>query len=407
MIEYVEIYSFDESKPAGTRRLALEGLVDDFSSVIWKVDYYGSGQFEVYAPATPANLALLKGGRYVLRPDAGDAEVGIVERVEVTWSPDDGRMVAASGRMAKSLLERRIIYDPIYDSGEGGDGYVWHFSGWTFAGKVDQAAKLLVRYNASLPRNNYPTYLKGNRQIPVLWYKMPEDGESTHDAVISVSTDEGEQGAEKQVTYKNLLEYTDGLLKEYGLGARLWLDREMMLLRYEVYSGRTLASGNHPDGEPVLFSQEMDNLVDTTYVYDESAKRTVAIVAGEGEGLERKGAFAYEYVGGLERREVFVDASGITSEVDEGEAPVGLADYRRQLEAQGQQTVAQSPAEETLSGKMDVTNSHLAYRRDFRLGDVVTLEDSGLGLRADVRIVSVTEVQDEDGYNVDIEYGNE
>ena len=401
MIDYVEVYALGEGG------LALQGVVDDFVSVIWKNEYYGAGEFEVYAPATAANLALLKGGRYLLRPDAGDREVAIIERVEVTWSPDEGRMITASGRMAKSVLDRRIIYDPIFDTGEGGDGYVWHFSGWKFTGKVDQAAKLLVRYNASLPRNNYPMYLKGNRQIPVLWFKMTEDGQSTEDAVISVSTDEGEEDAEKQVTYKNLLDYTDGLLKEYGLGAYLWLDREQMRLRYAVFKGKARSFSSHPDGEPIVFSQGMDNLRSTEYVYDESAKRTTAIIGGEGEGLERKGAFAYEWLSGMERREVFVDASSITSEVAEGEAPIALADYRRQLEAQGQQAVAESPAEETLSGEMDVTNANVLYRRDFFLGDIVTIEDEGLGLSADVRILSVTERQDGEGYNLEVEYGNE
>lgn len=398
MIEYVEIYAFDGS------RLALEGVVDGFSSVIWKNSYYGVGEFEIYAPASQQNLDLLKGGRYVITPDGGDREVGIIERVEVTFSPSDGRMVAATGRFAKSILDRRIIYSPVYDAGEGGSGYVWHSSAKILTGRVDAAAALLVKENAAQPENPYPQYLKGDRSLPVLAWNE-DDGRTKFPETISVDTGEEEEDAEKQVTYKGLLDYTDSLLEEYGLGGRLWLDRDLMLLRYEVFKGELRARNDHFGNEPVVFSQEMDNLVSTGYVYDESAKKTTAFVGGEGEGTDRKCAFAYEWLSGMDRRETFVDASSITTEAEEGEPAVDLQTYRKQLEAQGQQTIAQAPAEETLSGEMDITNSPLQYRRDFYVGDVVTLEDSALGIATDVRILSVTEVQDENGYNIDIEYG--
>lgn len=401
MIEYLEIYRlYEEGEP----RLAMEGIVDDFSSVIWKNAYYGAGEFEIYAPATGNNLALLKGGNYVLTPEGGDREVAIIERVEVTSSIEEGRMVAASGRFAKSILDRRIIYTPVFDAGEGGNGYVWHCKAKTLSGKVDSAAAALVRDNATQYETGDPR-LKGRRWLPVLRFD-PSDAESKFPETITVDTSEGQEDAEKQVTYKNLLDYTDGLLEEYGLGAYLWLDRDTMRLRYAMRKGVPRTRDNHPEGEPVIFSQEMDNLVSTDYVYDESAKKTTALIGGEGEGIERKCAYAYEWNSGMERREVFVDASSITIKAEEGAPAVSLEDYRKQLETQGQQTVAQSPAEETLSGQMDITNSPIAYRRDFYLGDLVTMEDAFLGLSADVRILSVTEVQDENGYNIDIEYGD-
>ena len=400
MIELVEIYRFDG------QRLVLDGLVDDFSSVIWKTQYYGAGEFEIYAPATENNLALLKGGNYAVTNEGGDGEVAIIERVEVSTSVDEGTMIAASGRMAKSILDRRIIYSPVYDAGEGGNGYIWHCSAKTLSGKVDAAAALLVKENAAQPVNPYPSYLKGDRSLPVLAWK-DEDGVSKFPETIVVDTGEGDEDAEKQVTYKVLLDYTDSILEEYGLGACLWLDRDLMRLRYRVFKGTARASDNHPETEPIVFSQEMDNLTSTDYVYDETSKKTTAFIGGEGEGTDRKCAFAYEWLSGMDRRETFVDASSLTTEAEEGQPAVGLEDYRKQLEAQGQQTIAGSPVEETLSGELDITNSPVEYRRDFYVGDIVTIEDGKLGLSADVRILSVTEVQDENGYNIDIEYGNE
>lgn len=401
MIDFVEIYRADESG-----RLALDAVIDDFSSVIWEQTYFGVGEFEIYAPATPASLSALKGGRYVRTPGGGDEEIGIIERVEVTTDPEEGAMIAASGRMAKSILDRRIIYWPFYDAGEGGNGYIWHSNARTLKGRVDGCAINLVADNAAAPVNPDPARLKGDRSLPVLAFVDHVDNISHFPETISVTTEEGEEDAEKQVTYKNLLDYTDALLEEYGLGAYLWLDRDRMKLRYRVRKGATRTREDHPDGEPVIFSQEMDNLTSTAYAYDETAKKTTALIGGEGEGTDRKLAFAYEWVSGMERREVFVDASSITSEAEEGAPAVSLEDYRKQLEAQGQQTISQSPAEETLSGEMDITNAAVAYREDFGVGDIVTLEDSRLGLSKAVRILSVTEVQDSNGYQVKIEYGD-
>lgn len=400
MIDYAEIYAADS-----LGSLSLEAVVDDFASLIWEQRYYGVGEFEIYAPASAQNLAALKGGRYVRIPEGGDEEIGIIERVEVTADPEEGAMVAASGRMAKSILDRRIIYSPVFDAGEGGNAYVWHAKPTTLSGKVDLAAALLVRDNAAQPRD-YDPRLKGSRKLPVMTWVDAEDGVSHFSPTISVDTGEGEQDAEKQVTYKGLLDYTDQLLEEYGLGAYLWLDRARMSLRYAVRQGRSRTRTSHPDAEPVVFSQSLDNLLGTTYLYDETAKKTTALVGGEGEGTERKLAFAFEWISGMERREVFVDASSITSEGEEGEPSLGLEDYRKALEAQGQQAVGSSPAEETLEGTMDLTNASIRYREDFAVGDVVTLEDERLGLARDVRILAVTEVQDANGYQIELEYGD-
>lgn len=401
MMDYAEIYRLSGNV------LALEGIVDDFSRFYWKLEYYGAGEIEIKAPATPNNLAVLKAGHYVRTPDGGDSEIGIIERIAISSSLEEGPQVVASGRMAKSILDRRIIYSPVFDAAEGGNGYIWHSSSKILSGKVDAAAALLVKENAAAPVNPDPK-LKGDRSLPVLAWK-DEDGASKFPETISVEvkTDTGtqEEAADKQVTYKNLLEYTDGLLQEYGLGARLWLDREAMNLRYMVYKGRSFAKFDHPDGEPLVFSQEMDNLTSTDYVYDESLTKSVALIGGEGEGLERKCAFAYEWVSGMERRETFVDASSITSETEEGEAPMTMEAYRKQLEAQGQQTVAGSPVEETLDGEIDITNSPLRFRRDFYVGDIVTIEDKALGLATDVRILAVTLANDENGPQIAIEYG--
>lgn len=59
----------------------LIGIIDTFKSVIWHNVFFGVGDFEVYAPATPEIIALIMGGLYIKLPD--DLEVGIIEKIEI------------------------------------------------------------------------------------------------------------------------------------------------------------------------------------------------------------------------------------------------------------------------------------------------------------------------------------
>lgn len=51
MIEYIEVRD---------STFTLTGVVDIVQSVIWKTEYYGCGEFEIFAKLTPASRELLK-----------------------------------------------------------------------------------------------------------------------------------------------------------------------------------------------------------------------------------------------------------------------------------------------------------------------------------------------------------
>ena len=99
-IDYVEIRNESTN---------LIGIIDTAKSIIWHSVYFGVGDFEIYAQASPEIVTLLQAGNLVTRPD--DLEVGISEKINITDNEQDGRMIIASGRFAKSILERRLIYN--------------------------------------------------------------------------------------------------------------------------------------------------------------------------------------------------------------------------------------------------------------------------------------------------------
>lgn len=390
MIDYVEIRARE------TREVI--GIVDAASSIIWKSTYYGVGEFEIYVMATPDMVAMLQEGNYVTRQN--DYNVGIIEKIKKTESPQDGKMIAASGRFVKSILDRRVVYDGYVDG--IGLEYVWRVKPTTLSGNVETAVRGLIYSNAI----NCPFEQK--RNIPEIYW-TDDDVTGLAEKIVVDDGSGTEVDADKQVTYKGLLDYSEQVLEEYGLGAKMWLDKERLLFRYKVYKGTDRSRDSGTDA-PIVFSKEFDNLASTDYSLDSQGYKTFALIGGEGEGTDRKCAVADgNYKSGLDRRETFVDASSLAStytDEDETEHSYGTSEYRKMLEAQGRQSLAELVKVETFDGEIDMTNSLLAYGEDYGLGDIVTIEDKDLGKYINARILSVTEVQDENGYKIDIEYGN-
>lgn len=419
MIDFIEVRAKE------TREVI--GIIDTAKSIIWKSVYYGVGEFEIYAMANAANVAMLAEDNYITRPpliyyDGIDQKVveyecGIIEHVEITDDSTDGKMIVASGRFLKSILDRRVIYYATLVPKNSGTKYYWSCSASALSGNVETAVRKLIYDNAI---NAYTTKQDstGNpvvvadtaRNIPEIYWTDTDVSGITDTIVTQEITEDGEikeTNADKQVTYKNLLEYTDSVLQEYQCGAKMWLDPDLLKFRYKAYKGVDRSRDNTVNNEPIIFSKEFDNLVSSNYITDNSAHKTTALIGGEGEGEERKCALTYAWVAGLERRETFVDASSISSTYKDGEEEKTYENdvYRKMLETQGQQTIAQLQRTETFDGEIDLTNSNLVYGKDYNLGDVITVEDRDINKYINARILTVTEVQDDDGYKIDIEYG--
>ena len=45
------------------------GIISDYYSLIWNVQLYGLGYFEITLSATPENVSLLKEGRFLVREE--------------------------------------------------------------------------------------------------------------------------------------------------------------------------------------------------------------------------------------------------------------------------------------------------------------------------------------------------
>lgn len=365
-IEYVEIRN---------EKRSIIGIIDTANSIIWHSVYFGVGDFEIYAKATETNFALLQRGYYVTRPD--NDEVGIIEKIEITQNAQDGRMIIASGRFAKSILERRVIYNL---SGSTNKATI-------LTGNVESAARALVANNL------ISCSFDNDRNISFLQL-------GAHSGSTEIIVDEEGQESEKQVSCENLLEYTDALLQEYNLSAKIILDKETYNLQYVVFAGADRQGD-------IIFSIEFDNLSASDYREDDTNERNIALIGGEGEGIERFYVLLLTEKSGLQRREMWVDASSISKKYKDEqdiEHTYTDAEYRAVLKAEGKQQLAEMQLVESFSGTINVNYGIWVLNRDYFLGDIVTVQDNSIGKYANVRITEITEVQDENGYSIEAKY---
>lgn len=374
MIDYVEVRN---------NKFELLGIIDTASSIIWHSVYYGVGDFELYVQATPTAVGLLRIGRYITRPE--NREVGIIESLDFANNMQDGKMLTVSGRFAKSILDRRHIYRL---SGTKNRATV-------LKGNVETNIRKVVSDNA------ISCSFDAKRNIGCL-----QLGELAN--ISKIIVDENGDAAQKQVSYENLLTYTDEVLQEYEMSSLIILDEENAKLQYIIYEGADRSADNADGNEIIVFSQEFDNLTASAYQYSTTAEKNTALIGGAGEEEKRFYTLLQTGKTDLARKETWVDAKSINktyTDDDEQEQTYTNAEYTAILKAEGRKDLSEKKITKAFSGTIDVTNSNWMINRDFWLGDKVTVQDNDIGLYINVRITETTEVQDENGYTIDVVYG--
>lgn len=376
MIEYLEIRD-------ATRKLV--GVLDIAKSIIWEAEFYGAGKFEVYTPLTEQALNLLQMGYYFTRRNEENA--AIIETIQYTDSAQDGAMILVSGRMAKSILDRRLVYQLNGNQ----------ITPVQISGNVATAVQSVVRAHAGQGAN-------AARTMGVI---IGSTGGITKQITSSTSGD-----SSRQSSYQNLLTFTDTVLQEYACGALIRINDQQQLI-YDCYEGQDRSVGNTAGNTPVIFSQDFENLLTAEYTEDTTNLRNFALIGGEGEGLARfYTTFDQDGATGFQRREVFVNASSINRkykpEGSETEQEYTTAQYTTLLTGQAQTKLKELIITKTFTGEINLTQSPYKYGKDadFWLGDIVTVQDNKLGLYTNVRILKATEVQDIKGYLLSVKYGN-
>lgn len=335
-----------------------QGIVDTASSIIWANRYRQCGDFEIYVAASAEMMELLRVDRFVVRPD--DDMVGIIESVQTSTNVEDGDYLLATGRCARSILARRIVWEQtILD------------------GTTENGLRRLVTdafISPTIPARRYDRL----RLAPAHGYTDRTTAQFTGD---------------------NILEAVEALCaaKNYGFKIIRGEDNNLVL---DFYKG-TNRSMRQTINPRVLFVDEYNNLRSTIYALNKAGYKTVALVAGEGEGAARRRTVVGRSIDqeGLHRRELFVDARDVSS--NEGE--IADSEYMAQLEERGGTALSEAPIVQSMEGEIEPGQMY-TYKQDYFLGDIVTAVNK-YGVPIDTQVLEVVEVWDENGYTCTPAFG--
>ena len=97
----LEIYSLMALKDQIS--VSLEAICDSYSSLLWDIEFYQCGCFEVYIAASPQNVSIFQRGRIVARSD--DAQhFGIIESLQLETDAEKGDYLTVTGRSPDGFL---------------------------------------------------------------------------------------------------------------------------------------------------------------------------------------------------------------------------------------------------------------------------------------------------------------
>lgn len=353
-------------------------LLDVFKSFIWTDRYLGYGDFEIVVPADAPIRDYIRQDYYIWCREHSD-RLMIIETIETKVDIEDGNFLTITGRSLESILERRIIW-----------GYRQCF------GNMQMSIRNLLNQNAISPSDSA-------RKIPNLEIKMSDD---TNITKIEIDT---------QYFGENLYESIYSLCEEKKVGFRILPNFKTKKMIFELYFGVD-RSYEQTDRPYVAFSPAFDNFLSSNYIESKTALKNAVLVGGNGEGLSRKTVevTGEHYGTGLDRREMFTDANGVSSDVDttdieqnetltpdekaqlisarKAAAEQAMLDEMKQI---GKEALADTSITQSFEGEVEARIQFI-YGKDFTIGDLVQVQ-SEYGQGGKARVAEIIFSSDENG----------
>lgn len=381
------------------RNLEIIGVLDNYTSLIWAKRYNAIGACDIQVRADANAVQMLQKGFYVLRSD--DDMICRIEALELDTDVENGNFLIVGGYDCKKLLNQRIIWKQT-----------------NFTGTAEDFIRKIITENVMSPVAD--TGLEASfRKIDN--FRLGQKKNYDDPVVI-------------QSSYAYLDQKISSICETFGYGYKVSFQSGYFV--FDLFKG-TDRSYSQTENNYVVFSPEFENINTSKYLLDSSTYRSMALIAGEGEGNRRqKALYKLNDARGVDRYELFVDAKDLSASVDystliesypSGQIEVVSEDevyykvngtriakldkavepqnatligqpYIDLLEERGKEKLAEVATTTSFEGKVE-NNRSFKFGEDYFLGDIVTVENE-YGIRANARITEVIETFDESGYSV-------
>lgn len=330
-------------------------LIDVFESMLWTDRYSSPGDFELYTSPNDEIVKFCIPGYYVWNSES--EHVMIIENLKIESNAEQGNHISVTGRSLESLLDRRIIWDQTQ-----------------LSGNLQQGIKKLINdaiISPAIPIRNIPNF----------------------DFIDSTDTYILEQTFEAQYTGDSLLTVISEICDTVEIGFKITLSNDNRF-QFQLYNGidRTYEQSVNPY---VIFSPRFENVINSNYLEAYENFKNVALVAGEDNGADRR-RFIVGEVEGLERKELYVDARDIQSEVYGNQ--VSPTTYNANLEQRGKEKLTEHQVLKSFEGQMETTIL-FKYGKDFYMGDVVQIENE-YGMNGTARVIEFIWSYSTSGYEM-------
>lgn len=341
------------------------------------------GTFQINAMLGKENLYLMDKTKnfYVL---FDDDVFGVIESVKRESDSETSRVFTIKGSLALKLLEYRVIKGQL-----------------TFKGKSYKYIEELVKQNLIFSDD-------ANRNIAL---SVEFENEERLKNVCST--------IDKQITGGSLWDEISEVAEADKL--RIVLKPNVVVINRENpynIGGWTLIIGAGEDRtrnrgnkvvSPVVFSQSLSNIANTDYIVDRSKLRNTVYIAGEGEGTDRKwynidvnSDVTFGERKGWNRRELWVDARDVQSEQDNKQ--LTDTEYEELIKQRANEKAKDNDLSEDYTATVTDITKQYTYKKDYNIGDFVTIADEELGMEIDAQITNVIITRQDDRNIVDIEF---
>lgn len=356
-------------------------LCDTFSSLIWTERYSGYGDFELYLPASMANINMFPRGFYLwlIEPPVLDKngqkietrnDVMIIEKTELSTDIEDGDQLIVSGRSLESLLLRRVIPKKVkYES-------------------IDPREIIKTILNENIINPSEPARKIPNFKIAIDSSERPDvkdkriyefDGDYVYDAIKTICDDH-----------------------DWGFSLDLKSDDhwKTSYLAFSTVYG-TDHSYEQTDNPYMVFSPRFDNLISSDTIEDDTEFFNSAYVASTEETKDNATRRLIKYVpnnsgrSGWDIRETFyTDSDAKLNDADNHPRPDH--DIYPELEKYGRDELKTQKSNDSFNAEIALLDS-VKYHRDYDIGDIIQF-DNAYGVNKTARITEYVRNEDDNGY---------
>lgn len=336
-------------------------IIDRYTSFIWTNRYREYGDFELIIPMESLRtMKYLVQGYYIQIDTSG--RLMIIESLLLENNVQDGFFVKVVGRSLESIIRRRVIWNTT-----------------NLSNGFHNGVKYLITDNIIAP-------------------KMPE--RKIENFIFKDSTDPRILSLDFNVTYENRENLGEVIIdacaeKDVGFQVILTDDKKF---EFSLYKGedRSYDQNKNPW---VIFSPKYDNLINSEYLENTEDWANVCFIEGQDVDNRPSGGDApilWTTVGhtvGLDRREVYTSAGGLTS--DDENVKLTHQQKIEMMEQAGNEELKDYPYTKSFSGETDPA-SMFQYGRDYFMGDLVQIENEW-GIKGTSTISEFIICQDSNG----------